>query len=139
MFRAFIQFYSFVLCFMLMMISVQAKTTLKLWVGGEPGSTVPVDTFLHITLPALRPVTSIVFLMTVTGAFKVFDLVWATTQGGPIRASELLSTYMYKKGTFTRDIAGLTSAAMIMAGPIIILFLIFQRNFVHGMTQGAEK
>ncbi|MYI69761.1 MAG: sugar ABC transporter permease, partial [Boseongicola sp. SB0673_bin_14] len=30
--------------------------------------------------------------------FKVFDIVWATTQGGPIRFSEILSTYMYKRG-----------------------------------------
>ncbi len=54
--------------------------------------------FRFVTLPALRPVTAVVFILTLTQSFKVFDIVWATTQGGPIRFSEILSTYMYKRG-----------------------------------------
>ncbi|MYF88568.1 MAG: sugar ABC transporter permease [Boseongicola sp. SB0676_bin_33] len=56
------------------------------------------QSFRHVTLPALRPVTAVVFILTLTQSFKVFDIVWATTQGGPIRFSEILSTYMYKRG-----------------------------------------
>lgn len=58
----------------------------------------PVQSFRYVTMPALRPVTAVVFILTLTQSFKVFDLVWATTQGGPIRFSEILSTYMYKRG-----------------------------------------
>lgn len=58
----------------------------------------PIQSFRFITLPALRPVTAVVFVLTLTGAFKAFDLIWATTQGGPIRSSEILATYMYKRG-----------------------------------------
>ena len=58
----------------------------------------PVQAFRYVTLPALRPVTAVVFILTLTQSFKVFDLVWATTKGGPIRFSEILSTYMYKRG-----------------------------------------
>ena len=58
----------------------------------------PLQSFRHVTLPALRPVTAVVFILTLTQSFKVFDIVWATTQGGPIRFSEILSTYMYKRG-----------------------------------------
>lgn len=58
----------------------------------------PVQSFRYVTLPALRPVTAVVFILTLTQSFKVFDIVWATTQGGPIRFSEILSTYMYKRG-----------------------------------------
>ncbi|MDJ1016039.1 MAG: sugar ABC transporter permease [Paracoccaceae bacterium] len=54
--------------------------------------------FRFVTMPALRPVTAVVFILTLTQSFKVFDIVWATTQGGPIRFSEILSTYMYKRG-----------------------------------------
>lgn len=56
------------------------------------------QSFRFVTLPALRPVTAVVFILTLTQSFKVFDIVWATTQGGPIRFSEILSTYMYKRG-----------------------------------------
>lgn len=58
----------------------------------------PLQQFRFVTLPALRPVTAVVFILTLTQSFKVFDIVWATTQGGPIRFSEILSTYMYKRG-----------------------------------------
>lgn len=58
----------------------------------------PLQSFRFVTLPALRPVTAVVFILTLTQSFKVFDIVWATTQGGPIRFSEILSTYMYKRG-----------------------------------------
>ena len=58
----------------------------------------PFQSFRYVTLPALRPVTAVVFILTLTQSFKVFDIVWATTQGGPIRFSEILSTYMYKRG-----------------------------------------
>ncbi|MEM8914690.1 MAG: sugar ABC transporter permease, partial [Pseudomonadota bacterium] len=57
-----------------------------------------IQQFRYITMPALRPVTAVVFILTLTQSFKVFDIVWATTQGGPIRFSEILSTYMYKRG-----------------------------------------
>ncbi|CCN70398.1 carbohydrate ABC transporter permease [Vibrio nigripulchritudo] len=63
----------------------------------------PLQSFRFITLPALRPVTAVVFILTLTQSFKVFDLVWATTQGGPIRFSEILSTYMYKRGVLENN------------------------------------
>ncbi len=58
----------------------------------------PFQQFRYVTMPALRPVTAVVFILTLTQSFKVFDIVWATTQGGPVRFSEILSTYMYKRG-----------------------------------------
>ncbi len=83
-----------------------------------------VDAFIHVTLPALRPVTAVVFVMTVTGAFKAFDLIWATTKGGPIRASEILSTYMYKKGIIENNY-GYGSAIAVALLFIVTLAMAF--------------
>ena len=44
-----------------------------------------------------------VFVLTATAAFKAFDLIWGTTQGGPIRATEILATYMYKRGVLENN------------------------------------
>ncbi|WP_144224707.1 carbohydrate ABC transporter permease [Mesorhizobium amorphae] len=63
----------------------------------------PIQTFWHVTLPAMRPVTAVVTVLTVTHAFKEFDLVWAMTKGGPVRASEILSTYMFKRGAIENN------------------------------------
>jgi len=62
-----------------------------------------LQAFRYVTVPALRPVTAVVFILTLTAAFKAFDLIWATTQGGPIRYSEILSTYMYKRGALENN------------------------------------
>ena len=43
------------------------------------------------------------------------------------------------QGTMTRDVTGLSSGTVIMAIPVVLLFLFFQRHFVRGMTQGAVK
>lgn len=54
--------------------------------------------FRYVTVPSLYHTIIIVLILSTIGAFKTFDIVWATTQGGPVRATELLATYMYKKG-----------------------------------------
>ena len=43
------------------------------------------------------------------------------------------------QGTMTRDVTGLSSGTIIMAIPVVLLFLFFQRHFVRGMTSGAVK
>ena len=43
------------------------------------------------------------------------------------------------QGIMTRDVAGLSSGTVIMALPVVLMFLVFQRHFVRGMTQGAVK
>ncbi|MEO1248908.1 MAG: sugar ABC transporter permease [Pseudomonadota bacterium] len=90
-----------------------------------------VQSFRHVTLPALRPVTVVVFILVVTTAFKAFDLIWGTTQGGPIRASELLATYMYKRGVL-ESAYGFGSAVavslLLVVTVVMSAFLIWQQR-----------
>ncbi len=51
--------------------------------------------FRHITLPSIRNVLIVAVLITTIGGFKVFDLIYATTQGGPANATQVLGTYIY--------------------------------------------
>ncbi len=48
-----------------------------------------------ITIPMLRPVTSVVVAMTVLYEIKIFDIVYSATLGGPGGASMVLSLQMY--------------------------------------------
>lgn len=52
----------------------------------------------HVTLPLLRPITSIVIMLGLIGAFKVFEPVWVMSQGGPGNASSLLAILIYRSG-----------------------------------------
>lgn len=51
--------------------------------------------FKHITLPLLKPTILSVLVLGVIYTFKVFDIVYVMTKGGPVNATQLLSTYSY--------------------------------------------
>ncbi|GAB2909723.1 carbohydrate ABC transporter permease [Streptomyces mayteni] len=51
--------------------------------------------FRHVTLPALRPTNHIVLALSLIESFKVFDLIYALTYGGPGRSTQVLGTWMY--------------------------------------------
>jgi len=78
------------------------------------------QTFLDITIPSLRNTITIVVLLSLVDAFKVFDIIWATTQGGPVRATEVLATYMFKEG-FQKNQYGYGSAISVALALIILV------------------
>lgn len=52
--------------------------------------------FLKITLPLLKPTIQSVLILGFIYTFKVFDLVYVMTSGGPVNSTHMLSTYSYK-------------------------------------------
>jgi ABC-type glycerol-3-phosphate transport system permease component len=45
----------------------------------------------------------------------------------------------YFVGQYSTNIPLLSAASIIVVAPIVIVYLVFQRNFVAGITQGAIK
>lgn len=80
----------------------------------------PARMFLDITIPSLRNTITIVILLALVDAFKVFDIIWATTEGGPIRSTEVLSTYLFKEG-FQQNQYGYGSAIAVALSLIILV------------------
>jgi multiple sugar transport system permease protein len=68
--------------------------------------------FRYITLPGLKPIMISIALLDFIWTMQVFPLVWMTTGGGPIYATEVLSTYTYKLA-FSRYEFSLASASAI--------------------------
>ncbi|WP_276353026.1 carbohydrate ABC transporter permease [Cohnella caldifontis] len=54
-------------------------------------------TFWNITLPLLNPITIVVLGMSLVNSFKIFDIIWVMTMGGPYRSSETLAVTMYRE------------------------------------------
>ena len=52
--------------------------------------------FWKITLPLLRPTLIVTALLRLIDALKTFDIIYATTQGGPLQASETVNLLAYK-------------------------------------------
>lgn len=53
-------------------------------------------TFRRIVLPAIMPVMFIAVLIRALDLFRVFDLIWTMTQGGPGTMTETISVYAYQ-------------------------------------------
>jgi raffinose/stachyose/melibiose transport system permease protein len=51
--------------------------------------------FWRITMPNLKPAHYIVLALSLIDSFKVFDLIYATTYGGPGTATQVMGTWMY--------------------------------------------
>jgi multiple sugar transport system permease protein/raffinose/stachyose/melibiose transport system permease protein len=52
---------------------------------------------VHVILPLTLPTVLNLVVLSFIGKMKIFDLVWITTKGGPLWATETVSTYVYKR------------------------------------------
>jgi raffinose/stachyose/melibiose transport system permease protein len=94
-----------------------------------------VQVFFRITIPVIRNVIIVATLITMIGAFKVFDIVFVLTRGGPANASQVLGTYIYYNA-FTVNRAGYASAiAVVLLGVAVVLGL-FQLRFTRAVGGG---
>jgi multiple sugar transport system permease protein len=55
-------------------------------------------TFRYIVLPAIWPVMAIAILIRGLDLFRIFDIIWALTMGGPGTMTETISIYAYTQG-----------------------------------------
>ncbi len=60
---------------------------------------------MYITVPLIWSDFKICLILAISGSFKVFELVYIITKGGPLGSSEVLGTYMYK-ATFVMENIG---------------------------------
>jgi multiple sugar transport system permease protein len=83
--------------------------------------------FRHITLPLVWPLLLIAILFRAIEAFRLFDLVYILTQGGPGVSTETLSFHVYKVAFLGFD-TGLASAyGILMVLVVIVLAQLYLR------------
>jgi ABC-type sugar transport system permease subunit len=56
----------------------------------------PIRTFFSITLPLIKPMLGVSLIWVSYISFSTFDIILALTAGGPLKATELVSLYMYE-------------------------------------------
>ncbi len=77
------------------------------------------QTFVYVTFPMLRPITTIVITMAMVNSFKAFDIIYVMTRGGPYRSSETLAVTMFRE-TFTLFRMGYGAAISVLLSIIVI-------------------
>ena len=78
-----------------------------------------------------------VIILNIIGGFRVFDLVYVMTSGGPARASEVISTYIVWNA-FSSTSAGYYGYASALSICLIIITSIFVYIRLR-MTRKAEE
>ncbi|WP_409564430.1 carbohydrate ABC transporter permease [Rhizobium sp. BK512] len=70
--------------------------------------------FRYITIPQLMPIIISIALLDFIWTMQVFPLVWMTTGGGPIYATEVLSTYTYKLAFSSYEFSRASASAIFI-------------------------
>lgn len=89
----------------------------------------------RITLPLLGPTIRIWIFLSMIGSLQLFDMVWVTTKGGPIGATNTMAVYMiqYGQGQY-----GYGSAiAVILFVISLVVAVIYQRFAMRRDLAGA--
>lgn len=81
----------------------------------------------YVTVPMLTPTTFFVLIMLTIQCFKVFDLVYVMTGGGPGNATKTLVNYIYERA-FTSWEFGPASAGAIVLFAIVLVITLIQFN-----------
>jgi ABC-type sugar transport system permease subunit len=79
---------------------------------------------VKVTIPLIRSVVTLVVINSLIGSFKVFDIVFLLTKGGPFNSSEVIATYMFTT-TFTVYRVGYGAALAMALAAIIAAVTIF--------------
>ena len=78
--------------------------------------------FFHITLPLVLPATATVILLSLIGGLRSFDLIWATTGGGPGFASDVIGSVIYKQ--YQAGFYGLSTAGNVMLVRVVTAIIV---------------
>jgi multiple sugar transport system permease protein len=90
--------------------------------------------FRHITLPQLKPIILSLAMLDFIWTMHQFALIWMTTGGGPIRVTEMLSTFTYKLAFSSYEFSLASTSAVI----ILILSMIMAMFYVKYQKASDE-
>jgi ABC-type sugar transport system permease subunit len=91
--------------------------------------------FRTVTLPLLRPTTTVVVILSTITGFQAFDFIYTLTGGGPIGATTLIVQYIYEHA-FTSPIRyGLASAGAVLL--FLTVLGVTLLNYVLGRRREA--
>jgi raffinose/stachyose/melibiose transport system permease protein len=79
-----------------------------------------VQAFFRITVPLVREMTLLAMIITVSGAFLVFNEVQVMTGGGPNNASHTLGTWLYKSAFFNDKMGYAAAIAVVIFGITLV-------------------
>jgi multiple sugar transport system permease protein len=81
--------------------------------------------FLHVVLPALRPVTVFLFVWQTFQSLQLFDLVYVTTRGGPLQSTTVVVLYVWQQAFQFFNAGYGAAAAYVLAFGLLVVALVW--------------
>jgi raffinose/stachyose/melibiose transport system permease protein len=91
----------------------------------------------RITIPLLGPTIRVSVFLSIIGAIQLFDLVWATTKGGPFNASNTMATYLVTVGIERSQLGFGSAVAVILFAISLVVAIAYVRVVMRRETDGA--
>lgn len=85
--------------------------------------------FIHVTLPMIRSALGTVVLLRMVEAFKMFDLPFTLTNGGPGLATRTLTFNVYTTGLRDQNLGEATATAFLLLIIVFSISVFFFRNY----------
>lgn len=98
----------------LVLVSALLSLPDALYEAGKLDGANPIQSFVYITLPQLKSTVLMILVIRLADAFRVFDIIYILTSGGPGNSTEVLSTYIYTL-SFTKLKFGIGAAAAFIS------------------------
>lgn len=92
------------------------------------------QTFLHITLPLLRPAILVAVLLRTMDLLRIFDQVFILTQGGPGGVTKTISLYIYETAFRFFDFG----YAAVMSLALLAVTLVLAQIFLRLLRRAGE-
>ncbi|MEO8906636.1 MAG: sugar ABC transporter permease [Microbacteriaceae bacterium] len=74
----------------------------------------PIRRITQITMPLVREMSTLLIIVTISGAFQVFNEVMVMTGGGPNNSSQVLGTWLYNSGFINNDFGYAATIATVI-------------------------
>ena len=117
---------------MLFIVAIQ-KVPMELYESAEVDGAGKFKRFLYITVPQVRQMFFVTMILTVVGAFTVFNEPYILTGGGPGTATMVLSLHMYQTGFVKNNMGYASTIAMLIFVITAVL------SSVQFFTYGTDK
>lgn len=85
-----------------------------------------VRQFFSVTLPLLSGTIRTSAVLSIVGSLKYFDLIYVMTGGGPNGATDVMATYMYKRGFVEFNMGYASSVATFMLVVALAVIVVFR-------------
>jgi ABC-type sugar transport system permease subunit len=120
--------------FMLMILAGLQTMNPELHEAAQVDGASPLQRLRYLTLPHIRDILLTLSLFDLVTTAAYFDLIWVTTQGGPVRSTEVLATFTYRIGFLSMDWHRAATVGVIL----LVVCVLLAAGVVAIMERGRE-